>query len=1018
MSSVLSTTLGSKKVDSAQGNKPEPITYREPTYHLYLSSQPLQNKDVKLKHSPYQSLDHRIDQIVHDKYKDKWSGFSPNRKNKIREDIAHSFAPKVSQKSSMQIQKPLADAQGLSQQVVSRLQRLTTPYNTAADLTPFADLLFSRHQGSDFTELLVARLHTIFGSDPALTPLKNEIFKEVMSIQKEIRQWTDSTMAAIPIDQDFNHIPNGRVNLDGQGHVVYSTGCMDTEQKAHLVIDQLIDHTLSTGKLTKDDLIPQSDGTYLYPVVIDNLLTASPIIDSKEREYLLQQDQIFRTLDGKVKYSRLKNGEVIRLALKPIHFSTQSTYHAFLGQSLDAEKISNQGLNALEEIYSLRKDSLPEQVQQAVEFCLKELPKCSTHERFILRAFICEALNIAYHVQCKKSHDQVAAVVAIKKALHQWIGLENWKAEGGFVIPDPRQFFYNSVFREYSESAFFENLPLTDSFDYQSSLTENSLPALVLSERNLYHASMAERALYTLTMTTGGLILGALYIALSPIILPILYLRFGDQAWEASKYFLLCLTLLPLRSASRQKWLDRDSKMLEQRGFFRTKTEIETPASLKTLFNKIENLSSSQQNNLLRFVKTGEKSYLASVQEHEDILRDICHEWPLLQRYLEENKPLPSCLKGIVKAAPSSPVILFQYLKNFSQKVIFNFLQKTPIAWATETCTDELIRHPPQGGITENFKVDYSRSHYIVQTKHQSQEFPTGYTGDKINDLTKALQKLTVFKGCSTIPYPIQEMLTQKTHLVQIFIPIWKVISPDTLSVPDCTDRRFVIEEGDDSFFWLTVKEKALTKSNSNGANNTISFEYSYTFKISRTNKDDWKATFTTLSPMQPNVEETVVPLLEAAPVVDPSEEVRSTAFNTLMSNLSFNLKALAICSDKESSKQLHLKIKDQLSLLIIVFQSYLFKNTAQLLNTLQQDLLAAEPEKREKIFIQLLTSYLKLLKENERIEILFNSETQTKLLMNLSKESYSKLLKDVLSSANYKQACQTLNLPLSFKTS
>ncbi|MGH2612542.1 MAG: hypothetical protein ACRDFB_05780, partial [Rhabdochlamydiaceae bacterium] len=521
------TTISSKQA----------TVYREPTYHLYLtpekSPQAFHFEQLTQKNIPYQSLDHLVTQVMQNRFGDQLRSFSKGKIKKLRKEVAYSLMERPDQKSSLKIQLPLAEAQGLIQSIEKRLEKIIENHPKKIDLKPIATLIFSNCKEENFGLILSVQLTTLFGSKPESKPLREAVFKEVCKIREELDDLTSGTMKfyrppqptdgksyinhlgktvtlaqTVPSSYDQFHpdIQNGRSNLDSKGHLIYSTGRIETERKAKQALYHIVHQTFLSGQLKKDDLTQQPDGSYLYPVVVENLINATPFA-RKEKAYLLQEDEVLKSLSGSNITIMLPSGEKVVVKLMLIHFSTQTNYNVFLGQrhgwsstgSDVAEKITREGVIALETYFKNRKDSLPEPTQQAVEYCLKELNSCTgLRDRLILRAFICELLNIPYHVHCKSSKDRTSAVAAIKKALHLWLKMEIWKTTDGHLqIPDPRKLFDNTIFREYSEAAFFENLPLTDQgvgmsgvldgklytqdrgFNYRSFILEHPFPAYV-----------------------------------------------------------------------------------------------------------------------------------------------------------------------------------------------------------------------------------------------------------------------------------------------------------------------------------------------------------------------------------------------------------------------------------------------------------------------------------------------------------------------------------------------------------
>lgn len=586
--------------------KPQPTVYTEKTYRLTLT--PV----VVSQHHDPRPLTERVTEVM----KDRKIDVPPKKAKTVRHQIAHSLMERPDQKSSMHIKLPLARAHGLVKNIEERLRALTAGCAKPINVTPLAELIFRECKSEDeFDYLLTANLNHI--RDPKIA---QALFDEVVKIRRELRQLMDGKMQyyrptrsnthASSYDRTNPDVQNGRMNLDGKKHVIYSTGRIETEGKAAQVLYPLVQQTLTSGQVRVADLIPEADGSYLYPIMLENLINSTPFVRD-ERKYLLQQEQVLQALSGThITVIDPTTQQEVRMKLKLMRFSTQTNYNDFLGQAHRfsstgsdlAESITDEGTKALEEYYNLLGFKTP-----VLDECFAKLKKCTNlQDRLVLRAFIAELLNIPYHVNCKGSKDRTAAVVALKKGLHQFLKLERWKSPRRFKIPDPLTLVASSVFREYSEAALFENLPMTDQgvgisgeldgkiytqnrgFNYQTSLLEHPFPPLVLSDRYLHRASIVERVLKAAVVSVATLVLTPLYFALTPIILVVLHHKYKDDYWEAYKYLTLAFFLLPIQSAFRGKWLDRSSPILKERRFFKTKYKPEIAPELKQLYSDVK----------------------------------------------------------------------------------------------------------------------------------------------------------------------------------------------------------------------------------------------------------------------------------------------------------------------------------------------------------------------------------------------------------------------------------------------
>ena len=924
------------------------IRNKTPAYTQVLT--PVLPRSAEQKCAPYANLDRLVDVVAESRFPGK--KLSPLE----RKQVASSLMNRPDQKSSFQIKTPLAKTQGLFAFATSSLQTIA---GDTLDLDPIAEWIFS----SNDSIALAEKLQTLKLSSEK----KHQLYARARSLRQELEHITNSTMQYIrppqktdgmaymddtgevhvlshtipsSFDRTNPELQNGRFNLNSQGHVIYSTGRVDTERKGSQATDAIIEQTLRSGQITEGDLIKQPDGSYLFPIVMENLINPSPI-GTQERKYLKEQDKTLQNLKGKTRYGHLKNGKIVKLTLQPIHFSTQSNYNYFFGQSNRwsstgsdlAEQISDSGLQALEDICNARK--LPEKDRKTLNFCFRELKKRpSAEDRYILRAFICEKLNIPYHINCKSSKDRTAVLGAIKKAVHQWLQLDTWQGKDTSTL-DPRTLLNNPSFREYSEAALFENLPMTDQgigisgtldgktytqdrgFAFRYSLIENPIASFVISDRYLYTPSVLTRALYTLSMSLVSLVAAAAYLTLLPIILPVLHYKFKDKAIDVAAYIGLMLIVFPPLSASREKWLDRSSPVLQALRFFRSSSKANVAPKLQELFDDVDALSSKEYQNLIKFIKTGK-----SLNEgHTALFKEIGDQWVTLQRLMEAKEPMPSRMKEILQAAPKSPVLLFQYLTKFSKPVLWKELEKDIIQWASDNWIAEIICKGVnnQNGkpFTTQFLKDYDRTHFVMQGKKHTHDFPIKEDENRLQKLTDALQEWPIFK--EGVPLGAQEALTQSMALTYILVPIFSSCNSDKHMPPNASDRTFVIEENDESSFWLTIQEKSTIQSISTKAS-SISFDYTYRFKISKKDPTTWTTTLVSLSTVQPKMEESFWSLLEASTPIALDTAVSQMMFSHVLHQFERNLEATSRCGDPDHLTKIETQIQKQWHILTTQF--------------------------------------------------------------------------------------------------
>ncbi len=942
--------------------KSDSITYQEPTYQLRLSPQATLLKGVEHKSTPYQNLDALVDQVMEERYGSKVEKFSKKQLKRHRFEIAHSLMNRPDQTSALKIELPLAKQLGLVKTIKERLGKLVT---TKKDLKPLAEFVFSSCKEENFERILLVKIDMLLG---AKSPHREALFNEVCLIRDELRGKTAGTMKYYRPTQTYNgvsyldhegkrvvlsqtiassydrpnpHVQNGRFNLNKNGHVIYSAGRIETQQKAYEVLFPLIQQTFVSGQIDPKNLVKQSDGSYLYPVIVENLISSPPIA-KKERQYLLEEDEVLKSLSGEVLDILLPSGETIQVKLQLMHFSTQTNYNAFFGQRNEwtstgadvGERITREGTTSLRTYYEQLKPQLNPQLQKALDLCFTELATSSKpQDRFILRAFISEMLGIPYHIHCKSSKDRTAVVAAIKKGLHQWLDLMAWS--GNYELPKLQELLKNPAFRELTEAAFFENLPMTDQgvgisgvldgklytqdrgFNYQKSLFEHPLPAYVLSDRYVNKASIVERILYTAAMSVASLLLTTVYLAFTPVVLGILYYKFKGDFWEAYKYLLLTLVTLPLTSGSRKKWLDRDSEELKERGFFLQHSLKEKVTPLAThvhltpqeLSRAVDNLSTYQYEKLSKFLQTDNPALIAvkdgQGNEVPDetltyILKEIGNNWEALQK-----APMNKRLQVILKFAQHSNLALFQIHDQVTAANLQQFYHDAGVKVSTDETMAELVKG------ADLFKRDFPRSNYVVKTATQTAAFKVG--SSSLSKFQKTMKQLPALKDHEEIPYAVLDFLTQKTTFA-IFASKHLSTLSDLLFLSHPKTRSFTIESHSPSSIDVYLEEVLATTSANDPQNPMGWMHCRGKFTLTYVPNVGWTAVLAEMDPIRMEWDD-VAPLLSVHSGDSYQSVAREYHHSSTIMLLALYVEALAVFDD-ETTPILREHLIDKIKLL------------------------------------------------------------------------------------------------------
>lgn len=358
--------------------------------------------------------------------------------------------------------------------------------------------------------------------------------------------------------------------------------------------------------------------------------------------------------------------------------------------------------------------------------------------------------------------------------------------------------------------------------------------------------------------------------------------------------------------------------------------------SEKFFLDKIERLSSVEYQELLEFISTGNPAL--GRPAYKSLLEEIANHWQDVQTLIKIEQP-STRLVNIVGTAQISPLLLFKLLNQFSQQNIWKYLAKDLIVWPVENCDEAMIHRGLEGGqFTSQFYRDHGRSDYVVDSKSIKREFFRNYEGDKLKDLLVALQQLPVFKGIQTIPFPIQEMLTQTTTISYVLIAIWASLNSSSLPPPNLSQRTLIIEEGNDSCFFLEIQEKLIFP----GA---LSFDYSYRFKISKVSQQEWSSELISLSSLEPTIGQPSIDLFEKCLPSDPESHF-GLLFDNLILSLDTALRAAIVCNDLEALARIEKQIQKRLNTLSTQFSPKFWTKDNQRIKTLLATLSLAETAK------------------------------------------------------------------------
>ncbi|MGR3973081.1 MAG: hypothetical protein QRY72_00650 [Candidatus Rhabdochlamydia sp.] len=996
------------------------IVYQEPTYCLNLTPLSPSTQEGDLSSHTFSNLDQAASQLAHACHQATWPLLSSSTKKRFIHHAAHNLMPRPDYETHLWIKPPLSEQQGLLAHATSRLASLTSGQIDASAFEPLATTLFSSEERDEvWKTTLNLKIHQFISlhTEGCSSQLGDDLAHLLLQMREEIKSITTgriqyirpaSTFHALsylnhegtlvgmhqthPSSQDRHHLDlqNGRMMLTHDGKVVFSTGRMETPRKAEQLLNQLVDQTLSSGQIQEEDLVLQPDGSYLYPILIENLLNTTPT-SQRETNFVIHQQETLQHLTSKRYEGRLKTGKIVQLAIQPIHFSSPANVNLFLFNvnpwSMQGSDITatfrEKGNQELYQLYLMKKQSLKEPLTihlDAVFSLLLTHPHPS--HQWMLHAWICELLNIPYHVHCKSSKDRTAVVAALKKGVHLFIQLEQWKNTPSLLNMNPLDLFHNPVFKEYTEAALFESLPMTDQgigiwgdlgghryqanrgFDYQSSLFENPLPSLVLSDRHIQTPALLTRCLLVLTCAALSAITLIVFTALSPLIALALYLKVREKTLEVMKYLFLFIFYVPVQSALRKTWINRSSLPLKERDFFRTSHTPTPSTQMQQLTDTLNSLSSSQYAKLIAWIKQ-DNSQQISLNDPQwaflpSLFKSLTHHWEVISSL----KTSSSRLKTLQQAVQTSPMTLFRYLNVFCENTLFKLVSNSLIPWPTFSFISSTPLLTP---VLHELEIDARRSCYVFKIHHEQGTYYHRHNNEPAQTIIDSLLKLPCFKDHSTIPHEIQIALTQASNLTPILTSLQTHLEASGLPPMNSSHRTYFIESEDASSFWIRIQENS-SISDPDTASKLFTLSYSYSFKLTKQLNSSWECQFISVSPISFTLDHLSTPLLSP---IYPASSLEETIHKIEAAFLKYEIKALF--QNKNSfltAELIQKKASDYMSRLTHNLPSF-FLQGAMLCDWILMIAIDCQipmrPDEIKQVYTDLITSLLQQLSTKEK---------------------------------------------------
>lgn len=313
--------------------------------------------------------------------------------------------------------------------------------------------------------------------------------------------------------------------------------------------------------------------------------------------------------------------------------------------------------------------------------------------------------------------------------------------------------------------------------------------------------------------------------------------------------------------------------------------ELLTMSEKEHLFrNQLNNLPEEKYQTILQYVLMGEREEIPVDKKAALFIRSMAEVWKMIQ----ETHPTSVRMTELFEAAYQSPVLLFQLLTKFSQDEISKAITETPLLWPAGNSSHTVIREKVTNGMVDQFEKDLGRTHYIIN----GEVFPID---SPRQSKLEALKKLSSLQG-EIIPYPVQIALTQSSTLSFVIFPIFASLGSYEI-LPPAINNTLIIEEGDPSYFWMTINETLKFRT---PELNTISFELACRLRIFKTDSGEWSTEFHSMAPVRTSVEDSIDPLLINGSPVDVSEKLLEQSFKNHCENLKWDLEALRMW-DNES---------------------------------------------------------------------------------------------------------------------
>ncbi len=565
-------------------------------------------------------------------------------------------------------------------------------------------------------------------------------------------------------DRSSPHLQNARTVSSG-GKVLAFTGRPDTKLKALEQAEMLIRNH-------------QDKDGHLYYVV--NSYVNVDFEETKmlrdELEVLTSLNNTQITVDGK------------QFTLHPILFNTQLTMKPIepfapidITGKQASDKINHDNFIEFKQLVDSRLQTVenPSFIDSMMNK-LKPPHSLLPEQEILLRAAICEYLNIPSVHHCASSKDRTTIGLAIAGALRKWISLYTLLGKNPFPGNDPLSLWEKDIFKQLVAQELpgchqlTRNGLGTRGTIYGKELNDDSvgfklgngiLPR-ILPARYVKEASLPKKALMSIVAAFTW-VLCTLVALLRIIIFPIAI--YNPKA--AKESFLNIFRVHRFASLIPSKELNRQSPYIKGRHLIAKKSATEPHFLLQ--LEKTPDLDALIQ-------EMGQTNPVITSKEHREALVLIANHWKRLKKLKTSKK-----LKELIALCENSNLTLFRLRKLHTLESVIQIRNLRSEESIPDSLQRQMEKAPlANGGIYKELGVDVAKRGHdkIVTINYHGKKTMIDMTQPAVS-VIEQLKAFPPLADGETISLPIQALLCQGSFVYKPHQEALSAIAPDTFFI-------------------------------------------------------------------------------------------------------------------------------------------------------------------------------------------------------------------------------------------